>query len=637
MGQKRQKERMGQMEGIRKMDENRQVTITNREEAARTLLSMLRPLKDRFSPGHARLFIGDTGVHYGTRIGSMEGVLRLLWGLGPLWAGEKGLSKEVREEGEQWRRWYLAAIVHGTDPGHEEYWGDIGDYDQKMVEMAPLAVAISLNPTGLWEPLAPEEQERLYQYLNQMNEKKVHSNNWRFFRILVNMAFRLLGRSFSAGRLEEDKAVIEGCYLKGGWYYDGNPGQVDYYIPFAMHFYGLIYSRLMEGEEPEYCAVLKERASRFSEDFVYWFNGEGDEIPFGRSLTYRFAHSALFGALPFAGVPGIGYGIMKRLLLKNLERWLSRPIFDSAGILTIGYGYPNLLMSEGYNGPGSPYWGLKAFFMLALPDSNPFWQAKEQEFAYEERKYLQGPRMLVTHGVDGHVISYPVGQHCNNHGHCREKYEKFAYSNHFGFSISREAGLKEGAFDSTLAFSASGEDFYRMRYGVDGYEGNEQAVKSAYSPMKGVKVQSVVIPFGAWHVRVHRIETLLELDVAEGGFSIKAEEGELKYTPDMMMEGEGSVFAVPPWGVSGIASLTGGIPVLIRCFPNTNLLYNLTILPMIKSRLSPGSHSLISCIYASKKVDLGEWGELPKVRLEGEVITANYRGRVVKEGFLYSL
>ena len=32
-------------------------------------------------------------------------------------------------------------LVHGTDPSHEEYWGDLVDYDQKMVEMAALAVA----------------------------------------------------------------------------------------------------------------------------------------------------------------------------------------------------------------------------------------------------------------------------------------------------------------------------------------------------------------------------------------------------------------------------------------------------------------------------------------------------------------
>ena len=35
-------------------------------------------------------------------------------------------------------------------------------------------------------------------------------------------------------------------------------------------------------------------------------------------------------------------------------------------------------MCEDYNAPGSPYWALKTYLMLALPESHPFWQAEEQ-------------------------------------------------------------------------------------------------------------------------------------------------------------------------------------------------------------------------------------------------------------------
>ena len=94
--------------------------------------------------------------------------------------------------------------------------------------------------------------------------------------------------------MEEDRAVIEGCYEGDGWYHDGNKGQLDYYIPFAIHFYGLLYAKFMVKEDPEYSYILKERGRKFADDFIYWFDKDGREIPYGRSLTYRFAHGAFF-------------------------------------------------------------------------------------------------------------------------------------------------------------------------------------------------------------------------------------------------------------------------------------------------------------------------------------------------------
>lgn len=43
---------------------------------------------------------------------------------------------------------------------------------------------------------------------------------------------------------------------------------------------------------------------------------------------------------------------------------------------TIGYCYPQMYMAERYNAPGSPYWGMKSFLLLALPDDHPFWIAE---------------------------------------------------------------------------------------------------------------------------------------------------------------------------------------------------------------------------------------------------------------------
>jgi hypothetical protein len=170
---------------------------------------------------------------------------------------------------------------------------------------------------------------------------------------------------------------LEEFYLGDGWYSDGPTAQRDYYIPFGMHFYGLVYAKLAGRDDPERARRFRERAAAFAHDFVHWFAADGAALPFGRSLTYRFAQGGFWGALAFADVEALPWGVVKGLVLRHLRWWTRRPIYQPDGALAIGYGYPNLNMAEQYNSPGSPYWALKFFLPLALPEEHPFWQAEE--------------------------------------------------------------------------------------------------------------------------------------------------------------------------------------------------------------------------------------------------------------------
>lgn len=449
--------------------------LNSRRDAVALLLDMIRPLRTCYSADGATLHIGSTAAHYGERSARMEGWARVLWGLGPLFGGDNSsLPDAMRTEIEGWAALYRQGLIHGTDPDHPGYWGDIYDFDQKMVETAALDVALSLAPGVLWEPLTDDQRQNVYRWLNQMNAHRIHPNNWRFFRILTNMVFARLGLPVNAERLKDDFAIVEHCYTGDGWYFDGNDGQLDYYIPFAMHFYSLIWAALSPLDENGYRETLKERSAQFAGEFIHWFANDGAELPFGRSLTYRFAHSAFFSALALAGVesPSISWGGVRHTALQNLRHWMQYPITGPDGVLTIGYQYPNLIMSEKYNAPGSPYWSFKAFLFLALPEDHPFWSSEETVVAHPSQMLQAKPRMLVCHedqgGID-HLTAYPVGQHAMEHGNCAAKYEKFVYSNRFGFSVSRGDSLDAGAFDSALAVSPAGWNCYRARYGVQAY------------------------------------------------------------------------------------------------------------------------------------------------------------------------
>ena len=96
---------------------------------------------------------------------------------------------------------------------------------------------------------------------------------------------------------------------------------------------------------------------------------EGDTMDVGRG-PIRVTAERDPKALPWGDVKGY--------YLRHLRWWAKLPITDRSGVLTVGFGYANLLMSENYNSAGSPYWAFKAFLPLALPASHPFWTAEEK-------------------------------------------------------------------------------------------------------------------------------------------------------------------------------------------------------------------------------------------------------------------
>ncbi|MDF2907817.1 MAG: hypothetical protein K0R34_3138 [Herbinix sp.] len=610
--------------------------LKTREDVIDALLAMCRPLKDKFSKGKSYLYLGDTGAHFGDKSAQMEGFARILWGVGPLLSQDtKGLSTESQKEIQEYYHIYRDGLIHGTDPEHEEYWGELQDYDQMMVEMAALVTAICLNPDKLWNNFDVRERSNLYQWLNQINDRKVHPNNWRFFRILVNMIFQKLGLPWNKDNLEADLQIIENCYTGDGWYYDGNAGQVDYYIPFAMHFYSLIYAQIMEKEDNKRALVFKDRSNVFAKDYIYWFGKDGSEIPYGRSLTYRFAHTAFFAALAFSNTEGLPWGVIKGVFLKNLRYWFSKPIFDPAGILSIGYEYPNLIMSERYNSPCSPYWAFKAFLVLALKPDHPFWQAEECDYEYESLVLQKHPHMLIAHDTGSdHAMAFTTGQHCANHGNSAAKYEKFVYSNRFGFSVNRGTGLDDGAFDSTIAVSPAGENFYRMRYGVSSFSVEKDHLRMSYDILPQVHMESIIVPILPWHIRIHQIDTQIAIDIADGGFAIRtqsdllqvAKEDYIKCSEKDILKEDNAMIAVLPWGTSGVVTACGGELEMVRTFPNTNLFVNLAMVPTLKMRLTTGKHSIVSMFVAGGiELDREAIKERPVVEVLEKTITICYR------------
>ncbi len=600
--------------------------LKNRLDVIRACVQLLTPLVPRMEKGHASVVLGASSAVYPDQIAGMEAYSRALWGIVPMLAGG------CREAEAFWKIW-REGLQHGVDPESPEYWGDLHPFDQRMVEMAVMGVAMCLVPERFLGDLTRYARENLRRWLSQINMHEMPTNNWVFFRILVNVGFLTNGLPYDAQRLREDLARVEEHYEGNGWYFD-YPDQRDYYTSWGYHFYGLIYARAMNTHDPARCRRFLARAREFAPSFAAWFTADGQGLPYGRSLTYRFAQSSFFAAMGVAEVTaeGIDWGVMKGFFLRNMRFWLNKPIFTGDGLLSIGYGYPNLIMSEGYNAPGSPYWAMKAFICLALPIEHPFWTADESPYTPPRKCVQPSARLMIVRDEENaHVQAFSAGNHAPGIELSDAKYEKFAYSTAFAFSVPRSnRSLQQGAFDSTLAVTGDGL-FWRTRFGSESFGMEEDRVVSVWKPYPDVTIRTTIRPMGDWHLRTHVIQTPRPLTCAEGGYAIQQEQGKHRAVTQMTVEAPRillnvkdeeappkgwdaiTVAAFAPWGISGLIGFRGYIAgEVLEPAPNTNLLWPRTLIPMLRADVMPGETRLMCAVLGTVTNGDQKWTSPPR-------------------------
>jgi hypothetical protein len=587
--------------------------LRGRGDLAKSLDQLMEPLLGRFVGGGAGLEIGKSAAHYDEKAMLLEGMSRLLWGLAPFAAG---FTDSCREDlGSAARSASIIVrdgLAAGSDPSNRLFWGVGGDRDQRFVEMAAIALSLLIAEGTFWEPLPESAKSNLAAWLATINDVELPPTNWEFFRVFVNLALRRLGRAFDEGRLESSLAAVDLLYREDGWYIDET--NYDLYNPFAFHFYGLVYARIMAKDDPARSERFRARARLFSAQYLPWFASDGSAVPFGRSLCYRFAASAFFSACAFAGEELLPWGVLKGIVLRNLRWWFSQPIFDHEGVLTIGYAYPNLLMAEQYNAPGSPYWALKTYLILALPPEHPFWTSEEKPLPSLPAVSRNPPPNLLAcrtgAGAKEQVYLLNAGQYpCWESVGSAAKYAKFAYSNRFGFCVSHGSfGLSKTGCDSSLLFS-EGDGYWRERRQSTGRRSGEDYVASTWKPWPDVEVKTWLFPCGPWHLRIHVIESARELECVEGGFSLPDAEGfGASRRPELLALEPGSLLVSFPWargGIRDIALEARGRPAIVQRSaelhkpePNLNLLFPRVLIPILRGKIPQGKSILACSVFA---------------------------------------
>lgn len=279
--------------------------------------------------------------------------------------------------------------------------------------------------------------------------------------------------------------------------------------------------------------------------------------------------SAFWAAAAVADVelagPVADLGTVKGLLFRHLRWWAGRPdIFSHDGIISIGFGYPNLYMSEEYNSPQSVYWCLKSFVALCLSKDHPFWSVDERPHPLDPSLLVGGlsttlssvavlwpPRHIISNTAAHHFL-LSAGQMTRKPHKGREaKYGKFAYSSSFGFSVpTGQPMLQYIPPDNTLCLSINGGESWIQRQAPENIalstahirrpDGRDNTVSSLVStwkpyPKLDLQIVTTMVPLGdrymGWHVRVHEVQwssaavasnPLMDdvLKIAEGGFAL---------------------------------------------------------------------------------------------------------------------
>jgi hypothetical protein len=303
---------------------------------------------------------------YGARNDAIEGVTRLL----PLWAAQ--LASPLGVTDTRQRRDVAAALrralVHGTDPAHPGYWGDIGDRSTLICEAADVALAAWLARATLWPALTGDDRARVLAWLQQAVGRATADNNWHLFVAFTDAVVAALDPShrFTSGdRLARiaSFARADGCFV------DGPTGHVDFYNAWCFHYLlywlGEIDAKLLD-------PALEGSLAAFCHWYQWLFTRAGSLPLFGRSLCYRFAASAPLLSCAVRHPEAVPAGVALGAFCSTWRYFVGEGGLRG-GRPTQGVFGEDQRWLDPYSGPASSLWGTRSLVMLLYTGRHGGW------------------------------------------------------------------------------------------------------------------------------------------------------------------------------------------------------------------------------------------------------------------------
>jgi len=269
-------------------------------------------------------------------------------------------------------------ILAGVDPRSRDYWGDIGDKDQRIVEAADIARTLWLTRASIWQHLTEEEKRRVTQWLLPATRAATPQNNWILFPITVDLVLASLDAPANnaelTARAHRDFEKYKRFYSESGWFVDGSDG-VDFIADSATLTEHLI--------SPQGVPIM------------------------GRSVCYRTSVPVPVVAASLSTPPEAAPGVALRAL-DSVWRYFLVHDAISDGALTQGYFGPDLRFLDRYSGGGSCQWGLRSLVLAFMHGAGDrFWTDPPGRLPVEVSDYrLEYPKLgwtVTGHGSTGEI------------------------------------------------------------------------------------------------------------------------------------------------------------------------------------------------------------------------------------------
>lgn len=321
---------------------------------------------------------------HGVAIDDLEGFSRSapLWGA---WvrSGRPGAvvlrTGQIVDLAGEFRRGLLA----GTDPESAEYWGDVRDRDQRIVEASDVALGLWLFRSRVWDELRAPEKTRVVSWLRQVHGKDVWDNNWHLFPVLVHAVLRSLGEAGDADGAARHYARLREFHRGDGWFSDG-PGEVfDYYNAWGIHYALAWLGRIDPAWDPGFLAGVRRE---FLAGYRTLIGPAGFPV-LGRSVCYRIAVTAPLVLGQETDPRVVSPAEARRGLDATWSYFIGRGALDG-GRVTQGYFGDDARTLESYSGPASPLWSARSLIAaFSLPEESPFWSSPAGRLPVEEASY----------------------------------------------------------------------------------------------------------------------------------------------------------------------------------------------------------------------------------------------------------
>jgi hypothetical protein len=514
-----------------------------------------------------------------------------------------------------------SAIVHGTDPGHKDYWlpSPAEQSNQRQVESSMIAWTVWLLRDSLLPQMASSERRRIDDWLRSCTQRAVRGNNWAWFTA-VNYAARMALKdkfdefTYDQQSMFEDLTALDSMYTGQGWFNDAPPKHAyDYYNSwvFASHF--LYWNAMVGARFPEWSERFLGRLREYLETAPLFFGTNGSHILYGRSLIYRWGVLTPLVLAYRQKIWPHSPGLLQQIVAASLE------FHDRIGGYAPGPGKLRESLSragtrdirETYIDGGHPYWGMQAFAMWLIPESDAFWTGPKAPLPVEHADFskpLEAPGLLlVGRKASGHVKLLQA-KSSKTQADYRDKYNKFSYSTHFPFCITHRQDICP--WDNALVLrdkrsrrSAGRGDFTESRL-VPG--GMEVAYPIQYGALT-VNIRTTVLADGEFEARLHRVIAPTDLDpgieIAEGSsiLGLELDEDAAQSATDLQcsLRNKRTGHAVLSWLGSGWSNIGAAWDFGSQETAATNIVYPRFLVNTLWSPLKPGVQVLSSVHYAS--------------------------------------